>query len=153
MQALMFDEHSVVNAYPSTPLPNGSIPVRGSAGGLSFPMNVHPDRTFSMFDASFIRPLNVSYTGEGHTLSLLAAMQEAAKLRFCFVKRTLWETLPCSRQHLRQSSQMQGRRPMRMVSALGTLGWLQQILQAVAVTARPRDVHTLISSRTPSMQA
>ena len=63
-QTLAFDEHGTVNAYSSTPLPNGSIAISGSSGGLSFPMNVHQDNTFSMFDASFNRPLNVSFTGD-----------------------------------------------------------------------------------------
>ena len=59
----MYGGNADVFAYPSTSLPNGTIEVHGSAGGLSFPLNVHPSTRLSMFDATFNRPLNVSFTG------------------------------------------------------------------------------------------
>lgn len=64
MQTEAYAEQSAVSAYPATPLPQGVITLNGSSGGLSFPMNVHPNSTFLMFDATFNRPLNVSYLGE-----------------------------------------------------------------------------------------
>ncbi len=63
-QATQFDQQPNVVAYPTTPLPYGNISIEGSAGGLSFPINVRPDSQFTMYDATFNRPVNVSYQGE-----------------------------------------------------------------------------------------
>jgi hypothetical protein len=62
-QATQFDQQTQVVAYPTTPLPYGSIPVEGSAGGLSFPLNVHTDSQFTMYDATFNRPVNITFQG------------------------------------------------------------------------------------------
>ena len=63
-QTLLYDDHADVVAYPDTPLPYGTLPVTGSAGGLNFPINVRPDSTFTYFDNTWVRSLNVSFTGK-----------------------------------------------------------------------------------------
>ena len=64
MQAVKFDQQTNIVAYPTTQLPYGNITVEGSAGGLSFPINVRPDSQFTMYDPTFNRPVNVSFQGE-----------------------------------------------------------------------------------------
>lgn len=64
VQVAAFNQHPNVVAYPDTPLPYGTIPLRGSAGGLSFPLNVRRKATFTMLDGIFNRPLNISFTGD-----------------------------------------------------------------------------------------
>lgn len=67
----MYGGNANVRAYPATPLPNGTLLVHGSAGGLSFPLNIHPKTQLTMFDATFNRPLNVSFTGDNPMLESL----------------------------------------------------------------------------------
>jgi len=62
-QATQYDQQTNVVAYPTTPLPYGSIPVEGSAGGLSFPLNVHQDSQFTIYDGTFNRPVNITFQG------------------------------------------------------------------------------------------
>lgn len=68
VQVRAFNGHADVTAYPDTPLPNGDVAVRGSANGLSFPIDVRPSSQLTMFDGTFARPLNVSFTGIQHVL-------------------------------------------------------------------------------------
>ena len=64
LQAIAYDNSTVIVAYPDTPLPYGQLPVTGSAGGLQFPINVKPSSQFQLFDNTFDRAINISFTGE-----------------------------------------------------------------------------------------
>lgn len=75
MQATAVDQQTNIVAYPTTQLPYGNITVEGSAGGLSFPLDVHPDTQLTMYDATFNRPVNVSYQGEHCTTPLLNCVE------------------------------------------------------------------------------